>query len=164
MAEDVTIREYIDVQAAIMKQEHLHILDQQHQLRLTFEALLAEVDKRCIERFAHMSNTAALMDTNIAMRFAAIDKATEIASAAMDKRLDAMNELRAQLREQSSLFETKAEYAAAHTALEMVVARGADKINMLEQANANIQGRIWAMGVGITITSIIISVIIHFVH
>lgn len=54
------------------------------------------------------------MDTKIS----ALDRATSVASEAMNKRLESMNEFRAQLKDQNATFLTRNEYEAKHALLE----------------------------------------------
>ena len=54
----------------------------------------------------------ALMDKATEVRVASVDKSTTLALQALDKRLEGMNEFRAQLKEQTANFVTRAEYTA----------------------------------------------------
>ncbi len=61
------------------------------------------------------------------------------ARANIDRRLEGMNELRAQISSERGEYLTRTEYEAKHEAL---IAR----INALEQARSNVEGRMWALG------------------
>lgn len=70
------------------------------------------------------------------IRYRAIEKATTLASNAMDKRLEGMNEFRNQLKDQAALFLTRVEYEAKYQQLY-------EKIESLQ--------RIVYMGVGLAL-------------
>lgn len=64
--------------------------------------LLAEADKRYNQRFE-------AQEKNMALTLTAADKALKTASEALERRLDSVNEFRAQLKDQTATFITRAE-------------------------------------------------------
>ena len=71
------------------------------------------------------------------------DKELNLAASAVDKRLEAMNEVRGQLKDQAATFLLRNDYLVAH----------ADVVKRLEQIElfqANQEGRIWMLGAGLT--------------
>jgi hypothetical protein len=90
------------------------------------------------------------------------DRAASVDRASLDKRLDAVNEFRAQLRDQAATFVTRNEYVTAHEAmandikrleLKAVSSIGKDDHEKLEDRVknnetqlANWNGRMWALG------------------
>ena len=67
-------------------------------------------------------------------RIAALEKATEVASGAMDRRLDGMNEFRDTLRDQASRFVTREE-------MEVKLGVLMDAISELKDYKAHMEGR-----------------------
>jgi hypothetical protein len=92
-------------------------------------------------------------------KITSLEKAVGVASQAMDRRLEGMNEFRDSLKDQSEKFVTKDEYIAGHD-------RVADDIRMLREAKANMEGKASMTSVfiayGIAILSLIIGVIAIF--
>ena len=70
----------------------------------------------------------------IDMRFEEIEKARSQAFLSMDKRLEGMNEFRAQLKDQTQLYLTRGEYEGKHEALDA-------KIHTLEISKATLEGK-----------------------
>lgn len=98
------------------------------------------------------------------MRFTNIERATDLASNAVDKRLEGMNEFREQLNKQAALFVTRSELEDKLKA-ESILNRALEaRISLLENTISNLQGRFWAIGVGFTIFSTIIGIALHFLH
>ena len=137
-----------------------------------------------IERALATRAQSELVASAIEQRFQDIKESTALAASAVEKRLEGMNEFRAQLNTQASFFVTRSEIedkvaagrvlqdtfekrvqtieqnklnVSAHDALEQ-------RMQKVEQAHANIEGRIWAIGVGFTVLTTIISLGLHFIH
>lgn len=67
------------------------------------------------------------------------DRMVDIAKEEVDRRLEDMNQMREQIDRERGTFVTSSVYESKH---EAVVAR----VNLLENARANIDGRVWAAG------------------
>ena len=107
-------------------------------------------------------------------RISAMEKAVDVAKITMESRLEGMNEFRAALTTQASTFLPRTEYALQHLALEdkIEIAKNQyakdhreleKKIEGLENLRSNINGRLWAMGVGGVILLTIFEVMLHYV-
>ena len=83
-----------------------------------------------------ISDRLAFLEQLTAEKFVARDRALSVALAAMDRRLDGMNEFRDALRDQAARFLPREEYLAAHAAIahDIDTARDAasDDIDMLK--------------------------------
>ena len=67
-------------------------------------------------------------------RFTSIERAVEVASAQMDKRLDGMNEFRNTLKDQASKFITRDEFLASHD-------KNLSDIRELRESRAELAGK-----------------------
>jgi prefoldin subunit 5 len=156
------------------------------------------------QRFDNVDRIAKQLVETVGFRFEAIEKATALAAASIDHRLEGMNEFRAQMNDQQQRLMQRTEYEAKHQELVSRidnVARGlsdakdqhhlfitkdeleafrkemlsrfesADvarenivtRVAGLEKIYANMQGRISAIAVGITVLSIAIATVLHFI-
>jgi hypothetical protein len=88
-------------------------------------------------------------------RFVAAEKAIMLAKEDIDRRLDAMNELRAQITLERTEFVTRAWYTQAHDALE-------ERLRTVEQFKSNIDGKIYMLGGLLIIMQIGLAAIVHF--
>ncbi len=102
-------------------------------------------------RFLAIDRLAEQMIEDIAIRFAARDKADDLAEKVLDARL---SEIRGTLTGGTLTVEVNARDQAARS--------NADRISKLETGYANLQGRMWAFGVIITFLLTALSVGIHF--
>ncbi|HOW77915.1 MAG TPA: hypothetical protein PK406_00555 [Verrucomicrobiota bacterium] len=68
------------------------------------------------------------------LRLAAMEKALDLARKQLEQRLDAMNEFRAQLRDQNATFVTRTEY-------EIIVQQLRESVRSLELSRAELQGK-----------------------
>ncbi len=84
----------------------------------------------------------AALDRLIHARAAAIERATLLAAATLDKRLEGMNEFRDALKDQTALFVTKVDVASRFGALEQ-------RLQSLEMSRAYLLGAA-ALGGGVT--------------
>lgn len=84
----------------------------------------------------------------------------------IDRRLEEMNQFRAQIQEERGEFLTKMEYESRHRELEIRLSTtkdGQDKrIGALELAKSNMDGRIWALGAGITILTVMVNMFFRY--
>jgi hypothetical protein len=92
----------------------------------------------------------------------AIDKAAEDIS----RRLAEMNQFRAQISEERGLFLSKTEYEARHRELETRLGTVKDtqdkRLNDLERAKSNLDGRLWALGAGFMILTVLVNVAFRY--
>ncbi len=107
-------------------------------------------------------------------RITAMEKAVGVAKETMESRLEGMNEFRAALTSQASTFLPRSEYGLQHAALENKIDTAQKqyesshrdlerKIEKLENLRSNINGRLWALGVGGTVLVIVVEFLIHYV-
>ena len=105
---------------------------------------------------------------NIDARFNGIDKSTQIANNALDKRLDAMNAFREQLKDQAAHFITKGEADALASSYKPTIEATMNRISELEKSKANMDGRLVVAGISVTIAATILSlaveIIVHLPH
>jgi len=106
----------------------------------------------------------------ICARLDGIEKATSIASEAMNTRLEGMNEFRQQLKDQSGTFITRLEHDSLIEKFDNDILRIETSINNLNKFQAAIEGKasqsavIFACGIGITgLVISVIGLIIRFV-
>jgi len=93
---------------------------------------------------------------HIESRLASLEKATELARFQMEKRLEGMNEVRAQLKEQAAQFISRAEYDSKHERL-------ITEIRDLRESRAELQGKASQKSLNITLGVAIISLVIALV-
>jgi hypothetical protein len=94
-----------------------------------------------------------LDDERHALGQLAVDKA----EALMNHRLEAMNEFRAALSDQSGRFLAMDTYDAKHEVL-------SNRIGQLEKTMANLEGRLWAIGAGMTVINVAINLAAFFLR
>lgn len=107
---------------------------------MTDESLATDRDIQMLEQ--RISATEKLLDEKLRSR----DHAVAIATAAMDKRLDGMNEFRETLKDQAQGFVAKTSY-------DILV----DRTNKLENRLANFDGKVWMLGAIAVVVSTAIS-------
>jgi len=108
----------------------------------------------------HREPVALLVDVNarfktlevaIELRHQAMDKAVALAHGALEARLESMNQFRAQLERQAGGFVDR----RAHEIVE-------NRLNILEQAAANLTGRVAMAVTAITLGFAILQVALHY--
>lgn len=93
----------------------------------------------------------------------------------MERRLNTLNELRAEVVSDRGLLVRRefldATLESMEKALEArrvsdkaALERLAEDIRSIQKADANLQGRLWALGVGLTIVVVVVNVVIRFIH
>ena len=108
----------------------------------------------------------------IEARLEGMDKALNIASAQMNQRLEGMNEFRAQLSGQAQTFIPREEYRIQHESLDMKMTMAQrlciekyesleKRVQQAELMKADVQGRIWATAVVVTLALAGIQIVIH---
>lgn len=85
-----------------------------------------------------------------AREHAMVQNALDKAEAAMNKRLESMNEFRTTLTDQATTFVRREMIDAQREAEAELRRQLSDRITKLESKAANQDGRLWAMGVAIT--------------
>lgn len=112
------------------------------------------------ERALAYATQADLVAQAIELRFQAVDKATALAAESLSVRLEHMNEWRVDFERQRTTFITRIEIADKQSAIE-------GRVSALEQGSANMQGRLWAVGIAfsvtVTIINIAVGIILHFI-
>lgn len=117
----------------------------------------------------------ALHAVNHAHEHARDNEARQIALGGMEKRLEGMNEFRAQLKEQASTFATKEMLEQLRLRFDTLggqlptgyatkdIVEALDKrLDTLEKYQSNMQGRLWAMGAGIGAVVVLVNIAIRF--
>lgn len=130
-------------------------MDSPISVREHFESILSERDKQTaqlaiVHAEAHKREHAMLQT--------AIDKSDE----SMNRRLEGMNEFRDSLRDQAARFATIVQLDERTAHLMSKVDASNTRIEHLEKVNANLEGRMWAIGVGFTLLTIMISLVLKF--
>ena len=91
-------------------------------------------------------------DAHIAVHRAE-SESLRIAREDINRRLNEMNELRDQITKERAEFMRRDMFDREHTALR----DGTDgRLKILEQAKSNLDGRVWAIGAGITILTVLL--------
>lgn len=109
-------------------------------LKEFFEKLLEDRDRVKVEELGRIWD-----------RFEANDRALEEQKKSLAEYKTTANEFRGSLNDQGQRFATRVEAGQA-----------LDRIDKLEKANDNMQGRLWALGAGIAIVVVVINVILRF--
>jgi hypothetical protein len=154
-----------------------------------FREALRDQNARYLSRSEYLTALEALtrshdqlrIDVTAAgVRVEQTDKAASVDRASLDKRLDAVNEFRVQLRDQTSTFLIRNEYLSAHEALANDVKRlelsvvGSigkhdhekleDRVKNNETQLANWNGRMWALGTVFLAMNIFVSWYLNGIH
>jgi hypothetical protein len=89
-------------------------------------------------------------------RFDAVDKQIQLAKADLERRLESMNEFRAQMDRQADTFMSAERYESCHGRL-------VDQIAVLEkaQAQAEARGKVYSTIVA-AIISIVVGIVVHY--
>lgn len=121
----------------------------------------------------------------VALALAAAKEAIDKAETATEKRFDSVNEFRAQLSDQAGTFYPRKEAEQRLTDLrekieimtelrladmklvrEQVILADAkleERLMRLEHGNANMQGRMWALGVAMTLVIVLVNLAVRFI-
>jgi hypothetical protein len=87
------------------------------------------------------------------MRIAALEKATEVSAAQLERRLEGMNEFRAQLKDQAAGFFPRSEH-------EIYTKKVDDDIRLLRESKAMLEGKASQLSVNITLFVAVIGIIV----
>ena len=102
-----------------------------------------------------MTETITLKEY-VDIRFKMSDDSVGKAQVAMERRLESMNEFRAQLNKQTETFATKEMLYAKIDALEKSIAE-------LQKSKSNLDGRFWAIGAGLALVFTLVNVALRFI-
>lgn len=122
------------------------------------------VDMRINDLQTQLEMHVAAIQQQLDRRIVDANHATDLARQQMDKRLEGMNEFRQQLSEQANKFITREEVQAKQDAYIPAINENQRRLSILETTQANMQGRMWAIGVGFTIITVAINIALHFIH
>lgn len=126
------------------------------QLRREIELRMAEQDRRLCENIAGVDRVTTQAHTNT-------QTATDLASSALEKRLDAMNEFRNQLRDQTGTFATKEQLDAVRNLSASEGSSRSERIVKIENEMSNWRGRGATAMAAIGIFFTLVQVALHFV-
>lgn len=98
----------------------------------------------------------------VAVEVRSRDRATDKAADSIDKRLNAMNQFRDQLKEQASRFITRAEHSALLAQIDAATAVAAARISHLESKVAALDAKFYLGGAGIIILISVFQLIANF--
>jgi hypothetical protein len=154
-----------------------------------FREALRDQNSRYVARTEYLTTHEALTRsydqlrievTAAGVRVEQTDKAASVDRASLDKRLDAVNEFRVQLRDQTSTFLIRNEYLTAHEAMASDIRRlelsavGSigkedhekleDRVKNNETQLANWNGRMWALGTVFLLVNVFVSWYLSAMH
>jgi hypothetical protein len=94
-------------------------------------------------------------------RICALEKSMDIARANLERRLDAMNEIRGAMRDQAAIMITRQEYILAHQVV-------LEKIESLQLSRAELSGKAsitaFYLSIGLSMLGVIVAIIAIFHH
>lgn len=108
------------------------------------------------------------------LRFADVERRIVERGVDMERRLAALNELRSEVVADRGLLVRRefldqrlqsmdAAYEVQRLADLAAIARIGDELRAIQQQSANLQGRFWALGVGLTVVVVLVNVAISFI-
>lgn len=103
----------------------------------------------------HSGEYVSLRDY-IDTRLRAIEQASGLSQNALERRLEAMNEIRDALKDQNATFITRLEYKAAHDRL-------VSDIQMLRESKAMLEGKASQSGLNMALTIAVIGLVLSFI-
>lgn len=149
---DIPLREHLE---RLIADERARSDDQYKELRRLIDSLVASSQQ--LDRAHSEAHTREHV-----MNDQAIVKAYET----MEKRLESMNEFRDQLRDQAATFVRREVLDTAMTGLTQRIEKSEDvfenRIARLELANANMTGRLTALGIAMGIIVVVVNVALRF--
>ena len=86
-------------------------------------------------------------------------KALDIASKEIDRRLEGMNELRAQISTERGLYVLRESYDEQHAALRDAIDA---RLKILENNRSNMEGRMWAIGAIISMLVVALNLAMYY--
>lgn len=121
--------------------------------RVTLEKLI-DTKLSALERLLCLKVSA--LDKSVSARLDALDRATKLASDTMEKRLEGMNEFRAQLKDQAGTFISRQELEAFKALVD------AD-MRVLREANAKAEGKASQQAVNVSTIIAIVGLLLGIV-
>jgi hypothetical protein len=112
------------------------------------------VEMRVVTTKSELTAEIKRIDQVQQLQIHAISEATRIASTALDRRLEGMNEFREQMNDWATRFITRAESEAAKEAM-------SDRVSALEKVSNNLQGRMWAAAAIVVVVELALRFIGH---
>ena len=94
----------------------------------------------------HIDIRLESLDEKMSIRLEALDKALNVAKIENDRRLEGMNEFRAELERSSKKFVTKESNDILHNAQTDVLEKISQRLRTVEQSKSNLDGRIVGVG------------------
>ena len=94
----------------------------------------------------HIDIRLESLDEKMSIRLEALDKALNIAKIENDRRLEGMNEFRAELEKNSLLFVTRESNDILHSNQADILEKISERLRAIEQAKSNLDGRVVAIG------------------
>lgn len=87
------------------------------------------------------------------------EKVHALGSQDLERRLDIANKFREQITEERGQFVLRVAYDEQHNALRDAMDL---RLKMLEQSKSNLEGRLWAIGAGISVAAIGLDLLLHY--
>jgi hypothetical protein len=95
-----------------------------------------------------------------------LDEAVSIALKGLERRLDEMNQFRAQIQQERESFVSKPEYDARNrevsTKIDAETKAMAARITVIEMAKSNLEGRVWMLGATLTGVTILLNLLFRY--
>jgi hypothetical protein len=123
---------------------------------------MAAMERLFEARLAALTATVSAQAEKVALALASADKALTKAETATEKRFEGQNEFRQQLSDQTATFITRRELETMRESWDERSNRVTDEVHELQRIGANMQGRLWALGAGVSVVVIVINVAIRF--
>jgi len=122
------------------------IMPTQNEMKETWERIaILETNVRGVQRCDEITKEKIdkLRDdaTRLDERIASIRESVKVAKESMDMRLDSMNEIRGQLKDQANTFLPRVEYIGQHQALEQRFTHTDEDIRGLRESRATLEGK-----------------------
>lgn len=131
-------------------------------LRELFERELAALAAKVKCGDSHLKEESNLRWASHGDLHTGLDHAREQFASALSDRLDAMNEFRAQLAQQASTFITRESVQEHEAAHQLVHDHTRERIAELEQWRAAVDAKFWALGIGFTIFTFVVNVLVRY--
>ena len=125
-----------------------------------FAALYADIEKR----FLNVFHTSNLTVDGLNLRFQEVEKASTLYASQIEKRFDTLTIATTLQASELSKYPTRVESDAKETQHKQAIDTNISRIGAIELRLANLDGRLWAIGVGFTILSVGISIFLRFIH
>jgi len=104
----------------------------------------------------HLELRVSALEQKVSLQVEGAKVALDLAKGIADEQRVASNKVRDQLREQAATFVNRESYEMANASM-------AHRIELLEAAAANVQGRMWALGISLGIFVTILQLFVRHV-